>query len=80
MTGQRDDTIETMSGIEEVRRVGLCADCRHARRVKSARGSDFWLCALASIDPRFPKYPQLPVLECGGHEPQSTKPLSERTD
>ncbi|PYM79922.1 MAG: hypothetical protein DMD84_25435 [Candidatus Rokuibacteriota bacterium] len=48
---------------------GLCATCRHARRVASARGSVFWLCARSADDPRFPKYPRLPVLRCEGHEP-----------
>jgi hypothetical protein len=32
----------------------------------SARGSTFWLCALSASDPRFPKYPRLPVLRCPG--------------
>jgi len=48
---------------------GLCATCRHARRVESARGSVFTRCALAETDPRFPKYPRLPVLRCEGHRP-----------
>jgi len=48
--------------------VGLCATCRHARRVESARGSCFWLCARNADDPRFAKYPRLPVLQCAGFE------------
>jgi hypothetical protein len=48
---------------------GLCATCRHTRRVESARGSTFWLCARSADDPRFPKYPRLPVLRCPGFEP-----------
>ena len=48
--------------------VGLCADCRHARPVESSRGSRFWLCELSFSDPRFPKYPRLPVLRCAGYE------------
>jgi len=47
---------------------GLCATCVHARRVESARGSVFTRCALAEHDPRFPKYPRLPVLRCEGHK------------
>jgi hypothetical protein len=47
--------------------VGLCATCRHARPVTSARGSTFWRCALSERDPRFPKYPRLPVLACAGY-------------
>jgi uncharacterized protein len=45
---------------------GLCAVCRHARRIRSDRGSVFILCGLSSADPRFPKYPRLPVLSCDG--------------
>lgn len=48
---------------------GLCADCRHARRIRSARGSTFHLCARAASDPRYARYPRLPVLQCAGHEP-----------
>jgi hypothetical protein len=48
---------------------GLCARCVHARRVQSDRGSVFIRCALSERDPRFPKYPRLPVLRCAGHEP-----------
>jgi hypothetical protein len=47
---------------------GLCADCRHARRLESARGSVFILCNLSLADPRFPKYPRLPVLSCEGYK------------
>jgi hypothetical protein len=47
--------------------VGLCAICRHASRVVTPR-SRFWLCRLAATDPRFDRYPRLPVLSCPGHE------------
>jgi len=47
---------------------GLCAECVHARRVESARGSAFILCNLSLTDPRFPKYPCLPVLSCDGYK------------
>ena len=47
-------------------RLGLCADCVHARKVESSRGSAFLLCRLSLTDPRFPKYPPLPVLQCAG--------------
>ena len=47
---------------------GLCETCRHARIVTSARGSRFLLCSLSAVDPRFPKYPRLPVLACDGYE------------
>jgi hypothetical protein len=47
---------------------GLCADCRHAQRIESSKGSLFLLCTLSKIDPRFPKYPRLPVLTCPGYD------------
>ena len=50
---------------------GLCADCTHARRIESARGSVFILCQLSATDPRFPKYPRLPVLQCLGYSRKS---------
>jgi hypothetical protein len=49
-------------------KVGLCADCLHARMVESDRGSVFWRCELAATDSRFPKYPRLPVIQCSGYE------------
>jgi len=48
---------------------GLCADCRNARPIRSAKGSMFLLCELAASDPRFAKYPRLPVLQCAGYAP-----------
>ncbi len=46
---------------------GLCADCLHARRVESERGSVFVMCQLSVTDENFPKYPRLPVLSCAGY-------------
>ena len=48
--------------------VGLCADCVNARIVESDRGAVFWRCELSARDPRFPKYPRLPVRECSGYQ------------
>ena len=45
---------------------GLCARYRHGRVVVAARGSTFSLCALSASDPRFAKYPRLPVVRCAG--------------
>lgn len=50
---------------------GLCNDCRHAKRVTSARGSVFFLCGLHDSDPRFAKYPRLPVVRCPGYARES---------
>jgi len=52
---------------------GLCAHCAHVRIVSSARGSTFYLCGLSTTDPRFPRYPQLPILECSGYRPQEAE-------
>lgn len=49
--------------------IGLCADCAHSRRVTTRRGSVFWLCRRSEEDPRFAKYPSLPVLSCAGYVP-----------
>ena len=47
---------------------GLCGGCVHARIVETARESRFVLCELSRTDPRFPRYPNLPVLACDGFE------------
>ncbi len=49
--------------------VGLCQVCRHVRTVRNERGSVFYLCQRSATDPRFEKYPRLPVLQCIGFEP-----------
>jgi hypothetical protein len=56
------------SDSERRARVGLCAECAHARCIRSAKGSEFWLCNRAQSDPRFKKYPPLPVVRCSGFE------------
>jgi len=55
----------------DARRAGLCATCAHAQIVASSKGSTFLLCALSESDPRFPRYPRLPVLRCAGHQPKA---------
>ena len=45
---------------------GLCASCLHLRLLASPR-SVFVRCGLAAADPRFPRYPGLPVLRCAGY-------------
>jgi hypothetical protein len=50
-------------------RVGLCASCHHADVVTSSKKSTFYRCGLADTDPRFRKYPVLPVRVCSGYEP-----------
>lgn len=46
---------------------GLCAGCVHRRLLASDR-SVFLRCNLADSDPRFPRYPPLPVRACAGFE------------
>jgi hypothetical protein len=48
---------------------GLCATCVHARIITNNRGSRFLLCGVSAVDPRFPKYPPLPVRECAAYQP-----------
>jgi hypothetical protein len=60
---------------------GLCGDCAYARVVDTGR-STFYLCERALTDPRFRKYPALPVLACPGYrrpEPPAAPP-AERDD
>ena len=56
-----------MSGSEDAS-VGLCARCRHARRVTTPR-SLFWLCERSREDASYPRYPRLPMQSCPGFEP-----------
>ncbi len=47
---------------------GLCGMCRHVRVITSDRGSRFIMCELSKTDPRFRRYPALPVVACEGYE------------
>jgi hypothetical protein len=47
---------------------GLCTSCVHAKVITSSKGSRFHLCQLSAVDPRFPKYPRLPVVICSGYQ------------
>ena len=46
---------------------GLCETCGQARRIENDRGSVFYWCGRSKEDPRFPKYPHLPVRQCPGY-------------
>lgn len=50
---------------------GLCASCANAHLITSSKGSTFIRCDLSFRDPRFPRYPPLPVLRCAGYTPTS---------
>jgi hypothetical protein len=73
----RDPAARADAARGERAREGLCADCRWARRVTSARGSVFVLCRRAETDPAFPRYPRLPRLACPGHERADSPPDRE---
>jgi hypothetical protein len=47
---------------------GLCDSCKHQTVVRNTRGSSFSLCERSKADPRYPKYPPVPVRECAGYE------------
>jgi len=57
-----------ISQSERLARVGLCSLCRHARAIRSAKDSEFWLCQLSQTDPRYAKYPALPRRACEGFQ------------
>jgi hypothetical protein len=52
-------------------KLGLCAHCKFAQHIASSKGSTFLLCGLSKTDPRFPKYPRLPVVTCSGYQKSS---------
>jgi hypothetical protein len=56
-------------------RVGLCATCAHVQIVTSSKRTTFYLCKRSDTDPRFRRYPALPVVVCAGYE---AKPRPER--
>jgi hypothetical protein len=47
---------------------GLCGSCRHALVRPTRRGTVYLRCGRAATDPRYPKYPPLPVRRCDGHD------------
>ena len=57
--------------------IGLCAQCEFMRRIQSDRGSVFYQCQLSATNPKFPKYPRLPVLQCAGYDPVDSSILSK---
>ena len=47
---------------------GLCDSCRHQFIVRTGRGGEFSRCERSKTDPRFAKYPRVPVEKCPGYE------------
>jgi hypothetical protein len=68
--GTQDDAEKDEANGERAR-AGLCADCVHARRIESDRGARFYLCELSTVDPKYRKYPALPVIRCAGYQPKT---------
>ena len=56
-------------GPESAHPAGLCGACQHIQVIRSDRGSEFYLCRLSFTDPRFRRYPQIPVRTCAGFAP-----------
>lgn len=54
-------------GTIDADRAGLCASCVNVHVITSARGSTFLRCEVSFRDPRYPRYPPLPVLRCNGY-------------
>lgn len=52
---------------------GLCAHCVHLELADSGR-SVFVRCGLAATDPRFARYPPLPVATCPGYRAAAAPP------
>ncbi|MBW2295288.1 MAG: hypothetical protein JRG94_23715 [Deltaproteobacteria bacterium] len=48
--------------------VGLCFDCRHARKLANSKGNEFYRCEKAREDDSLTAYPPLPVSACHGFE------------
>ena len=46
---------------------GLCGTCLYCRKTGNRSGSVFLLCERSREEPRFPRYPALPVLRCEGY-------------
>ncbi len=59
------------------RQAGLCARCRHVRIIRSSKGSVFYMCRRAANDPRFLRYPPLPVSVCEGFEASDDTPTAK---
>lgn len=57
---------------------GLCENCIHAQRVVNGRGSEFLLCQRSKSDPRYARYPALPVTFCPGLEVGAPTEESDR--
>jgi hypothetical protein len=44
--------------------------------ITNDRGSRFYLCELSFTDPRYPRYPVIPIVACPGYRPQECDRMS----
>jgi hypothetical protein len=58
--------------------VGLCAACAWVRTTTARSGATYYRCARAEQDPRFPRYPALPVRRCPGYAAAPTASPADR--
>jgi hypothetical protein len=52
---------------------GLCDRCAYQQLVETSR-STFSLCRRSRDDPRYPKYPPIPIVRCAGYEHRADVP------
>ncbi len=55
-------------GVTVTDKIGLCFSCRYGNRIVSGKGSIFLQCQKHFENPRYPKYPEIPVVDCSGYE------------
>jgi hypothetical protein len=55
----------------------LCDRCTNVHIIENRRGSRFYRCRLADVDPAFVRYPPLPVLSCPGFTPEEPSSVQE---
>ena len=58
---------------------GLCDRCDWHRWLDNDRGSRFLRCGLSDTDPRFSRFPTLPVLVCPGFTDKAGKLEPDRS-
>lgn len=59
---------------------GLCGTCLFCRKVGNRSGSIFLLCERSREEPRYPRYPALPVFRCEGYERGPDDPWQKFTE
>jgi hypothetical protein len=57
---------------------GLCGACKYAKLNETRRGTAYVRCTRAAWDDALPRYPRLPVTQCGGFEPREAKTIPHR--